>query len=111
MMATPADLEDFAYGFSFTEGVIAHRDEIRGVEVRLDADAARIDVALAGERMHALLARRRAMPGRTGCGVCGIEDLAHLPRARRVSGRSRRRAAAPSAPPSPRSTRISRSTR
>ena len=84
MMATPADLEDFAYGFSFTESVIAHRDEIRGVEVRLDEDAARIDIALAGERLHAVLARRRALPGRTGCGVCGVEDLAHLPRARRV---------------------------
>ena len=42
----------------------------------------RVDVALSGERMSAHLARSRAMSGRTGCGLCGVEDLAHLPQAR-----------------------------
>jgi FdhD protein len=85
MMATPADLEDFAFGFSLTEGIVARREEVRSVEVRFEADSARVDIALAGEALHALLARRRALPGRTGCGVCGVEDLAHLPRALKVS--------------------------
>jgi FdhD protein len=89
MMATPADLEDFAYGFSLTEGIVERREEIRGVEVTWGEDSARVDIALAGEALHAALARRRALPGRTGCGVCGVEDLAHLPRTRQVPARAK----------------------
>ncbi len=78
MMATPADLEDFAYGFLFTERVVERREEIRAVEVEEGDGGFRLRVALAGERLKAHLARRRAIAGRTGCGVCGVEDLAHL---------------------------------
>ena len=79
MMATPLDLEDFAYGFLFSEGVAERPDDIRGVEVVRAAEEWRIEVALTGEKLKALLARRRAISGRTGCGLCGIEDLAQLP--------------------------------
>ena len=112
MMGTPADLEDFAAGFSLTEGIVERFEEIRAIEARVDDEAARVDVALTGERLRVHLARRRAIAGRTGCGVCGVEDLDHLPKARRR--------ARPARPPSPaavgarasrRSTRISRSTR
>ncbi|MDB6453018.1 formate dehydrogenase accessory sulfurtransferase FdhD [Falsirhodobacter sp. 20TX0035] len=74
MMATPQDLEDFAYGFSLTEG-IATREEITGVEV---ADVPRgIDLRIwlkpqAGLR---LAERRRMMTGPVGCGLCGIDSL------------------------------------
>jgi FdhD protein len=78
MMATPADLEDFAFGFLFTERVIERREEIRAVEVEAGDGGFRLRVALAGERLKAHLARKRAIAGRTGCGVCGVEDLAHL---------------------------------
>jgi FdhD protein len=80
MMAAPADLEDFAYGFSLTEGVIAAMADIRAIEHRTEDDAIRLDIALSGERFSHHLARKRAMSGRTGCGVCGITDLANLPR-------------------------------
>lgn len=80
MMMTPADLPDFAMGFSLTEGVIASRDDIRGVTVEDDPDGVRLVVNLAPARFHALLARRRSMAGRTSCGVCGIEDLGAVPR-------------------------------
>jgi FdhD protein len=80
MMGTPADLEDFAVGFSLTEGIVERYSDIRAVEASVGEDAARIDIALTGERLHAHLARRRAIAGRTGCGICGIEDLDHLPR-------------------------------
>ena len=82
MMGTPADLEDFGVGFSLTEGIVAGFADIRAIEATMGPDAARIDVALTGERLHAHLARRRAIAGRTGCGICGIEDLDHLPKAR-----------------------------
>ncbi len=81
MMATPADLEDFAVGFSLSEGVIAARAEIRGVRTDTAPDGIRLVVDLVPARFHALLARRRSMAGRTSCGICGIEDLAALPRA------------------------------
>ncbi|MDQ0346912.1 formate dehydrogenase accessory sulfurtransferase FdhD [Ancylobacter vacuolatus] len=80
MMATPADLEDFGYGFSLTEGVIDSLADVQsietlefedeagvlGVEVRLWLDEAR-----AGQ----MVARRRQIAGPTGCGLCGVESL------------------------------------
>ena len=81
MMATPADLEDFAYGFSLTEGVVAAASEIRAVEVEEGEGAVRLAVTVAGARLQAHLARKRAMTGRTSCGLCGVDDLAALPRA------------------------------
>ena len=83
MMTTPADLVDFAYGFSLTEGIIAAADEIRSVQVERDEaeGGMRLLVDLVPGRLREHLARKRAMSGRTGCGVCGIEDLSALPKA------------------------------
>ncbi|MGU3464865.1 formate dehydrogenase accessory sulfurtransferase FdhD [Methylobacterium sp. C33D] len=81
MMATPADLEDFAYGFSLTEGIVDGAEEIRATRVEAGSDGLRLHVDLAPGRLREHLARKRAISGRTGCGVCGIEDLAQLPRA------------------------------
>jgi FdhD protein len=83
MMATPRDIEDFAIGFALTEGIIEDIADIRAIEAVIDTTDGRVNVTLSGERMGAHLARKRAMSGRTGCGLCGIEDLEHLPRARR----------------------------
>ena len=83
MMTTPGDLEDFAYGFSLTEGVIGRADDIRRVEVDEVEGGMRLRIDLDPSRMHDHLARRRAMAGRTSCGLCGIEDLAQVPRASR----------------------------
>ena len=86
MMLTPADLVDFAYGFSLTEGVIERAEQIRGVVVGALEDGIALRIALVGERLHAHLARQRAMTGRTGCGVCGIDDIEALRRARAADG-------------------------
>jgi len=80
MLATPADLEDFAIGFALTEGVVERANEIRAVEISSSADGVTLNVALVGERLQAHLARRRALVGRTSCGLCGVEDFAALPR-------------------------------
>ncbi len=90
MMATPDDLEDFAYGFSLTEGVIAAADEIRAVRAEAADGAVRLAVEVAGARLQAHLARKRAMTGRTSCGLCGIDDLAALPRAAGPTGEAPR---------------------
>jgi len=80
MMLTPPDLKDFAAGFSLTEGVIASWEDIRRITVEPAEGGMRLVVDLAPACFHDLLSRRRAMAGRTSCGLCGIEELANLPR-------------------------------
>jgi FdhD protein len=76
MMATPADLEDFALGFSLTEGVITAADQIRALEIAPQADGVELRIWLAPDRGADLAHRRRARAGPTGCGLCGVESLA-----------------------------------
>ncbi len=77
MMATPDDLEDFALGFSLSEHVIASPAEIERLEV-LDHGKGGIEarIWLSEARAEAVAARRRAMAGPVGCGLCGIDSLA-----------------------------------
>lgn len=81
MLATPADLEDFALGFSLTEGIIEDRSEFYGCEVWQQVDGIRIAVEIASERFHGLKEKRRNLTGRTGCGICGRESLEYALRA------------------------------
>ena len=73
MMATPADLEDFAVGFTLSEG-LAPLAAIRGVIAFPGDDGWTADVALSIE----VPVRRRAMEGRSGCGLCGVEEIAQV---------------------------------
>ena len=75
MLASPLDLEDFALGFALTEGLLANRSELYGVEVAPVANGieVRLDVASACE--FRMKERRRNLSGRTGCGLCGTESL------------------------------------
>lgn len=79
MMVTPDDLEDFVTGFAMTEGVIERADDIRAIKIVQHPKGLRALIDLVPEKLSAHLARKRAMTGRTSCGVCGIEDLASLP--------------------------------
>ncbi len=81
MMLTPNDLEDFGYGFSLTEGIITSPADIKAVGLETLEDGLRLRIDLVGARLHTHLARKRALSGRTSCGLCGIEDLDALPRA------------------------------
>jgi len=76
MLATPADLEDYAFGFTLSEGLVACADEIRGVEVIQGESSADVKITVAWERFTQLLQRRRNLTGRTGCGLCGAETAA-----------------------------------
>jgi formate dehydrogenase accessory protein FdhD len=73
MLATPADLEDYAIGFTLSEGLVVRADEIRGVEVVQGEASADVKITVAWERFTQLLQRRRNLAGRTGCGLCGAE--------------------------------------
>lgn len=86
MMATPQDLEDFAYGFAFTEGIIDGATDIRSVEVEDAEGGLKLVVSLASEKMQRHLARGRNISGRTGCGLCGIDDLSAMPKAKEIEG-------------------------
>jgi FdhD protein len=75
MMATPADLEDFAVGFAITEGLIDRPEDSGDVEIVASEAGIELRTWLAGDRQEAYAARRRSMAGPTGCGLCGIESL------------------------------------
>jgi FdhD protein len=84
MLATPADIEDFAIGFSLTEGVIAGAGEIEELEIVTVAQGIEARMWLSAELAEAVQSRRRHMTGATGCGLCGLESLAEAARSPRA---------------------------
>ena len=81
LMATPDDLEDFALGFSYTEGIITAAAEIAELAVVSVADGIVLRMWLTGDRSDVFAARRRRFVGPAGCGMCGLESLAEANRA------------------------------
>jgi FdhD protein len=75
MMSTPQDLEDFAVGFSLTEGVIASYDDIESIDIVEEAVGIELRIWLKAPQASEFLGRRRKIAGPTGCGLCGIESL------------------------------------
>jgi FdhD protein len=80
LMATPEDLEDFALGFTHTEGIITGPAEIAELTVVSVADGIVLRMWLTGARSDAFAARRRRFVGPAGCGMCGLESLAEANR-------------------------------
>lgn len=76
MMASPLDLNDYAVGFSLTERIIDHVDDILDLEIREAKLGFTIQLQIAAHLVDRLAQQRRQMSGRSGCGVCGIADLA-----------------------------------
>ncbi|CAH0295649.1 Sulfurtransferase FdhD [Massilia sp. Bi118] len=80
MMATPADLEEFALGFSLSEGIIARPGDCYGIEVEPGRDGIAVQLRIAAAAFMALKERRRTLAGRTGCGLCGVDSLQQVAR-------------------------------
>ncbi|MGO4447440.1 formate dehydrogenase accessory sulfurtransferase FdhD [Phyllobacterium sp. TAF24] len=75
MMASPADIEDFAVGFSLSEGIISQLGEISEIAIEDHGEGIDIQLLLADEAGQDLTDRRRRMAGPVGCGLCGIESI------------------------------------
>ena len=78
MMATPVDLDDFAVGFSLSEGIVARASELDIIAVREQAQGTVIEMALDDARFEALQSRRSSRFGNSACGLCGSESLASV---------------------------------
>lgn len=86
MMATPADLEDFAVGFSLSEGVIARLADIETIDIVPTGGGVDLQIGLRRDLSVAMAARRRAMAGPAGCGLCGVESIEAALRPARAVG-------------------------
>ncbi|HTH61971.1 MAG TPA: formate dehydrogenase accessory sulfurtransferase FdhD [Paraburkholderia sp.] len=79
MMCTPRDLEAFAVGFAISEGIVGRNADIQDIDVTYHAEGdlpyAQVQLTVVQEAFAGLKEKRRALAGRTGCGVCGIESV------------------------------------
>jgi len=75
MMATPLDLEDFALGFSLSEGILSDAGELLDIESEPAADGIEVRLEITGRAFAGLKERRRNLTGRTGCGICGVDSI------------------------------------
>lgn len=75
MMASPADLHDFAIGFSLSEGIVASPAQIRDIEIMKAGGGIDLQISLVEDVGSRLVKRRRAKAGPVGCGLCGVESI------------------------------------
>ncbi len=76
MMASPIDLDDFAIGFSLTERIVDKPSDIKNIEIRHAVHGMTIELYIEEHLIDRLKSKSRQLSGRSGCGVCGISDLA-----------------------------------
>jgi FdhD protein len=80
MMATPANLTDFGIGFALAEGVVTKRADIRGVLAMPVENGFAVDLAIDENALDPARMVRRSIEGRSGCGLCGVENIADVVR-------------------------------
>jgi FdhD protein len=80
MMATPANLSDFGVGFALAEGIVTKRSDIRAVLAMPVENGFAVDIAVDEEALESARMVRRSIEGRSGCGLCGVENIADVVR-------------------------------
>ncbi len=78
MMATPADLEDYAAGFALSEGMIEAADELAEIAVAPVEGGVVLRLTLTAERAAPLHDRVRMRVSEGSCGLCGLESIAEV---------------------------------
>jgi FdhD protein len=89
MMATPADLTDFATGFALSEGLVKHASHVTNVLIMPSGEGFTADLSIANDKLIRERMILRSIEGRVGCGLCGIEEMAdaiRMPDAKLRSG-------------------------
>lgn len=76
MMATPADVEDLALGFSLTETILRSPAAARGFDVQVLPEGIVVDLSADPGAVAESRIRPRFLEGMSGCGLCGVERLA-----------------------------------
>jgi FdhD protein len=89
MMGTPQNLEDFATGFSLSEGIVQSPEEIASLEIVDLDDGIELRMWLADHKANYLSERRRHIAGPTGCGLCGIDSIAEAVRPAAIVAKGR----------------------
>ena len=80
MLCTPQDLEAFALGFSLSEGILGNAAQLFDIDIETSALGITVEMEIATEAFAQLKHRRRSMTGRTGCGICGVDNLQQVQR-------------------------------
>ena len=75
MLATPTNLEEFALGFSITEGIIKSPQELLSARVYNRSNGIEVQIKIPEERFQCMSDKGRNLTGRTGCGLCGASTL------------------------------------
>lgn len=80
MMATPGDLADFALGFCLSEAIVTQAQDIQDLRITALDNGYAVSLRIPEDRHARLADRRRNLPGRSGCGLCGFESIAEAMR-------------------------------
>jgi FdhD protein len=75
MLVTPTNLEDFALGFSITEGIIEMPSELQSTHIYNRSSGIEVRLEIPEQRFRHLSDKGRNLTGRTGCGLCGASTL------------------------------------
>ncbi len=75
MLASPTNLEEFALGFSLTEGIIHTPQELLSTHLYNRSNGIEIQIKIPDERFQCMSEKGRNLTGRTGCGLCGASTL------------------------------------
>lgn len=80
MLCTPQDLADFALGFSLSESILRQPSQLFDLQIQTSDLGITLELDIATEAFVQLKDRRRSMTGRTGCGICGLDNLTQVER-------------------------------